>query len=519
MVLYGRKLIVSKEFNAKSFLPIYFKIVLMIFATLVLLRMFYSVNYLMDTYEHIHASWLVSVGKVPYRDFFEHHHPLLWYLFAPITQLFYRDVYIIYVARALAICGYFGVLWLLYRVAKRYSVSSSGATFSVLFILSITSLWYDVSNLRPDIFMYFCILGGILYFFDYLDTHQRSYLLYSYLLWTLSFLFLQKALIVGLGFAITNIWLLYKREIHFADFLLALVLPLVVFCGLLFGLYQTGSLLDWYNCNFTFNIVVQKHYGASSGGVSTLPYITLFTSLIIVRLYQPNDKGRTLFAIWAISTLSLLSFSPYPQYFFFPLVMSAILLSPFFKTLYQKYSFSFLIVSTIILTCAFYPLYTSSHSLSASKFKKEIALVEYVIKNTPAEAPLLSGNYSYNLFNPDVHYYWFGYHNSVILADLYTNKSVNFNELIKLYRPPLLFFSTFAVDRLAWDNTRWLQDRNQALLQKAAKGDRTALSKLTMINTDYWQIDMDFVKQNYRLVDRYGSTELWQRIDNESLAE
>ena len=40
-----------------------------------------------DTLEHIHASWLVYANFIPYKDFFEHHNPLLWYMFAPFVGL------------------------------------------------------------------------------------------------------------------------------------------------------------------------------------------------------------------------------------------------------------------------------------------------------------------------------------------------------------------------------------------------------------------------------------------------
>ena len=41
-----------------------------------------------DNIEHIHSSFLIAIGQVPYRDFFQHHNPLLWYIFAPLTKLF-----------------------------------------------------------------------------------------------------------------------------------------------------------------------------------------------------------------------------------------------------------------------------------------------------------------------------------------------------------------------------------------------------------------------------------------------
>ena len=47
---------------------------------------------IVDEFEHLHASWLISKGFIPYRDFFEHHHPLLWYISAPIVSLFYENI-------------------------------------------------------------------------------------------------------------------------------------------------------------------------------------------------------------------------------------------------------------------------------------------------------------------------------------------------------------------------------------------------------------------------------------------
>ena len=41
-----------------------------------------------DNVEHLHSSFLVASGLVPYKDFFQHHNPLMWYLFAPVMKLF-----------------------------------------------------------------------------------------------------------------------------------------------------------------------------------------------------------------------------------------------------------------------------------------------------------------------------------------------------------------------------------------------------------------------------------------------
>ena len=48
-----------------------------------------------DNIEHIHSSFLVANGNIPYKDFFQHHNPLMWYLFAPLVKVFEYNTVII----------------------------------------------------------------------------------------------------------------------------------------------------------------------------------------------------------------------------------------------------------------------------------------------------------------------------------------------------------------------------------------------------------------------------------------
>ena len=56
-----------------------------------------------DEREHITATFYIYNGQIPYRDFFEHHHPLLWYVFLPILSLFSNSAYIWYAARTFSL--------------------------------------------------------------------------------------------------------------------------------------------------------------------------------------------------------------------------------------------------------------------------------------------------------------------------------------------------------------------------------------------------------------------------------
>ena len=233
-----------KTGRAMRLLNTVFYAAMVLFAAVAVWRVCRGAGFFMDTAEHIHSSWLVSIGKVPYRDFFQHHNPLLWYLFAPVTQLFYRDTAIVYAARVAAILGWGAVLYKLYALvcagfggraagsagdeSGPRAVADAGfsgcrgdasdvgleadaaakrmtAQWALLFLLALSPLWKDVQNLCPDIFMLWGMLAGTERFFAYLDGQRRRDLVLSYLWWTAAFLFLQKAVLPGAGFAAANL--------------------------------------------------------------------------------------------------------------------------------------------------------------------------------------------------------------------------------------------------------------------------------------------------------------------------
>ena len=55
-------------------------------------RFLKTVEFNPDEFWHLHSAWCLSRGMIPYRDFFEHHTPWLYFLLAPIFSLYRVDV-------------------------------------------------------------------------------------------------------------------------------------------------------------------------------------------------------------------------------------------------------------------------------------------------------------------------------------------------------------------------------------------------------------------------------------------
>ena len=125
---------------------------------------------LFDNIEHLRAAYFVSLGDVPYRDFFEHHHPLLWYLFSPfIAFLPYDTISAIYGGRL--ICLLFSLIggFFVYKTEKNFF----GGPLCALFCLNLYFCAVDYISLsglfqiKPDIFQRCCFFVGLYFLFCY----------------------------------------------------------------------------------------------------------------------------------------------------------------------------------------------------------------------------------------------------------------------------------------------------------------------------------------------------------------
>jgi hypothetical protein len=496
--------------NANFVLKILYYLTIALFSAFSIALIFRGNGFFMDTFEHIHSSWLVSTGAVPYRDFFQHHHPLLWYLFSPLTQLFYRNVNIIYIARFVAVLGYWCTLFLMYKVVINQTHSKTAGKFAVLFSLSIPLLWQDMENLRPDIFMYVFILLGVLLFFQYLDG-KKNRLVWSYLCWVIAFLFLQKAAICGVGFIIANVILCFKKKtVLWQDVIKAAIFPLLILLGLVWIMYTQEMLLPWYEYNLKFSLIIKKYYGHYQSRSEVYPLLALILAIAAVKLYTYSPKRLTILCMFLVSGLSIYDFSPYPQYFFMYTLLGLLLLV---KTITQNFyhrSLVMLSVTVLLLVNSGMNLIGYCSGSAYQKFRNNFYQAEYIIKNTSPEDKVLNDMYAYNLFNPDMGYYWFGFVTASILADLYLGKTVNYNRYL-YQKPKIVLTDENFYDVLAYSNFSWQINRNTALLQKASRGDKDALHKIVTPYMDYWDVDMDFIEKNYKKTKTFGDTTIWQR--------
>jgi 4-amino-4-deoxy-L-arabinose transferase-like glycosyltransferase len=152
-----------------------------------------------DETEHLHAAWAVAHDQVPYRDFWQIHPPLLYYLMAPVFALLGEDVKIIYVGRGLMLLCLLLCLVQLYRIARVCFDKLTGLL--AVCLLSYLLLWWRPAyEVRPDLPQTLLILVSLWRFMRAWEDRSRAEFLASGALLGIASCFLLKTLLPLVGF-------------------------------------------------------------------------------------------------------------------------------------------------------------------------------------------------------------------------------------------------------------------------------------------------------------------------------
>ncbi len=113
-----------------------------------------------DEIAYLHASWLVSQGQTPFRDFMEHHHPTLLYLLAPLTAALEGQPHLlVFTARFLDLAC-LAVLFAVFVAVVRPLVKSRSPAWTALLLLGCFFFLRNSMEVRPDPWMsVLCFLG------------------------------------------------------------------------------------------------------------------------------------------------------------------------------------------------------------------------------------------------------------------------------------------------------------------------------------------------------------------------
>ena len=412
-----------------------------------------------DTLEHIHASWLVYAGFIPYKDFFEHHNPLLWYVFSQIAGLHSKgidDNIITALAISSAIIVSFINYFYLYLITKRFLSTDFSGVMAASIALT-PYMFLSIIHFRPDNFMLASFFAGLYYYFAYLEEKKTKQLAFAFMLFWCSFMFLQKIIFTLLILGIITIYLLHKKKIKFTDFLYALMLPITLSLGFFAYLYVNSALYLWYQSNFTFNLYIPELFADHKTGTiwPELYLILMGSTLAILFCIKKSKIYFKILSILFIAELvqRLFYFSAFAYYFcllvYLASMLSAVLLE---EKVLKRYHWAVYILVTVLLGCMYKPaIYEGNIGQRVGHFYEPLNK-EVVRLSNPCDYILNGDGSIYNLYNRDPHYYWMLLGQiDVIGAKVGIHPLMDINKVIEVYKPKIIsvkpYYDKYAMER------------------------------------------------------------------------
>lgn len=400
-----------------------------------------------DNVEHIHSAWLIACGKVPYRDFFQHHNPLVWYLFAPFMRLFTSQLAVIDAAHIIGLIAGAVMLFIIYKLCTRFFSSRFAAIVS---LITICPPYYYIYcfNFNPDTFMALFFALGLYYLFSYLDKNRFFFLAAAFFSFFLAFMFTQKILIVLGQLGIICLYIFYRRKTPLGDIGYALLLPVVGIMLFFVYLYSEGALKLYWLSNYVFNAKMQSYYGNNQ--ISVIDWKVLIfaasVSLLSITLYLKSSSSYFKIIAFLFVTELLMRcfyFSIAPYYMLPLMIFMTCLNSVLLDKVKQK---NVLLIYIFLSVAVYYAAISKDRYIMARGTDRSFA--RYISANlTPCDYVVNGFLGNQSIMSKDPHYYWsmLG-HIDIAGEELNIAPKPNVNELILRFKPK------FVSSGVYWNN-------------------------------------------------------------------
>ena len=395
-----------------------------------------------DNVEHIHATWLVANGFVPYRDFFQHHNPLLWYIFAPLMALIEKPVDILIIldaAHAIAIICGLGAFYVVYKTSKSF-FSTQYAT--LLSILLLCPPYYDIYcfNYNPDTFMALFFAMGLYFLFTYWQTKKRKTIVLSFAFFFIAILFTQKILTILAPLGVISLYVFYKEKIPLKDILCALIFPALGTIGFLGYLYHENALNLYWQSNFVFNVRMQDYYGNRKIDVLDHNVFWLSVSLALISILTQWKKAdlnfKVISVLFVLELLQRCFYFAIAPYYMLPLMIFTVYLnSVLIEKLANK---SIYLVYILLAVSVYYAQISEKRYLTYRTTDRSFA--RYLSANvTPCDYVISGFLSNQSILSKDPHYYWslLG-HVDIAGDEIGIFPKPDLNALVLQYKPKLV---------------------------------------------------------------------------------
>lgn len=392
-----------------------------------------------DELEVVHTAWKILQGERIYVDFFQHHHPLLYYLLAPGIFLLGETTKTLVAYRVIFFGLYLGILLVTYLLATRIFNPITG--IMSLLLLS-TSLMFTTNaiELRPDVPQTLFSLLSLLLLFIYFEQKQIKYLIGSAIAIGIGFLFLQKAIFfIGL-LTLALLVFIFRQGIGLKQVLVYLGGAFLPWCLYLLSLAVKGHLASYLLLNWTLNLeFIDRAYPIETliNSIRDNTFLWAFFAIgLLFCLKTPEQKQFGLIALGLFLAICSTR-KPHQQYFIALIPLISILAA---QGIYILFYANKKLISVVLMFALLYPAFFLINNTSNIGNRSQLQKINYVLDIAKPQDYVYDGDIMFNIFRKDIDFFWYSLdqRDGLETYQSLTPYSYNVYELISLYKPKVI---------------------------------------------------------------------------------
>lgn len=366
-----------------------------------------------DEIEAVHTAWKVIHDGEIYRDFFQHHHPFLYYLLVPVIKLFGEVYHTLLIIRMMVFFQYFLIGLITYLLAKKlFNVET--AMLSVYLLLT-AMIFTKLLQIRPDGPQVLCGMISLLFLFSFFEQQHKPkrwmQLMMSALSLSLSFLFLQKAIFLITAIACIMLMQLYYRKVSVFDcvaFAVTFVLPITAY----FSYVWFVGAWDFY---FKFNWLLNAMHTGRFLPFHTLQLLAasqlLCAFYVLGFFYYLETYHQKIIgwcSLWLLCAAIIIAKFSYAQYYAPAIPLMAMIAGYALYKMCLGNTYKMLI---IIFALSWGSIIGNGYQIVKMAVKginrEPHEKINFVLNNTPKGSSVYDGKSFFNLFRHDVDFFWF----------------------------------------------------------------------------------------------------------------
>ena len=364
-----------------------------------------------DELEHVHTAWKIAQGQEIYVDFFQHHHPFFDYMITPVINTYGSTADTLFAGRYVMLLLTACILAVTYLLALRVFKNPEVGLLSLILTSVFTAFFEKSIEIRPDVPQALTGLLAVYFLFAYYDKKSLRSLIASAVFLAVSFLFLQKAVVLIAPIVGILLYDICKKRVPLRDAMLygaafiASLLPYYIY--LVIG----GSFERYYEMNWLVNYYLPQLFSKSESIIPLFKENSITCVLYFVGVIALLRSGKE----WRFAVLSLclivlpiiLFKNLWWQYFVLVVPPAAIVAGyAVHSTFSSRLSRLIILLGAISMPLA-YMHNDGFFNMNNNKQRAQLDKIEYVLSITEEGEKVYDGNVLFNVFRDDIDYFWF----------------------------------------------------------------------------------------------------------------